>query len=85
MKTISAMVLLFLSLSPPIFTAAFEFNTGERVKIGSDYLNEEREIQVLLPESYHNHPVQLTCSLLSMVIIIFMACRCVIFWQTKAS
>lgn len=56
MKIISVMVLLFLSLITPYFTVAFELNTGERVKISSDYLNEEREIQVLLPESYHNHP-----------------------------
>lgn len=56
MKIVSAMVLLFLSLLTPHFTAAFELNTGERVKLSSDYLNEAREIQVLLPESYHDHP-----------------------------
>lgn len=27
----------------------------KRIKISSDYLNEEREVQVLLPESYHSN------------------------------
>jgi predicted alpha/beta superfamily hydrolase len=32
-----------------------EFNTGERITINSTYLNEEREIQILLPESYRSN------------------------------
>jgi predicted alpha/beta superfamily hydrolase len=45
--------LLFLITPQPTFSA--ELNTGERVKLKSVYLNEEREIQILLPESYGNN------------------------------
>lgn len=32
-----------------------EFNIGKRVNITSEHLNEDREIQILLPESYHSN------------------------------
>jgi predicted alpha/beta superfamily hydrolase len=41
-----------LFLITPKLTFSAELNTGERVKLTSVYLNEEREIQILLPESY---------------------------------
>ena len=46
-------VLLFL-ITPQI-TFSAQLNTGERVKLTSVYLNEEREIHILLPESYANN------------------------------
>jgi predicted alpha/beta superfamily hydrolase len=59
-KTIQLFLLIIL------FTAqcslAASLSIGDRLKLNSTYLNEEREIQVLLPESYHsnkeaNYPV----------------------------
>ncbi|MFT5294994.1 MAG: putative alpha/beta superfamily hydrolase [Colwellia sp.] len=47
------LIITLLIISKAVF--ASEFNTGKRVNINSTYLNEEREIQVLLPESYFSH------------------------------
>lgn len=44
------LTIIFLFTSGFIFSA--EFNTGKRVSITSTHLNEERKIQILLPESY---------------------------------
>jgi predicted alpha/beta superfamily hydrolase len=48
---IIAIVLLIISR----FTFSAEITIGDRVKLNSIYLNEEREIQILLPESYFSH------------------------------
>ncbi len=37
------------------FVFSAEFNTGKRLHITSTYLNEEREIHILLPESYRSN------------------------------
>jgi len=42
-------------LITPQLALSTEFNTGERVTLTSVYLNEEREIQILLPENYDNN------------------------------
>ncbi|KGJ92276.1 alpha/beta hydrolase-fold protein [Colwellia psychrerythraea] len=59
-KTIHLFLLIILLTAQGSLAAALSI--GERLKINSTYLNEEREIQVLLPESYHsnkeaNYPV----------------------------
>lgn len=47
------LTIIFLITSNLVFSA--EFNTGKRVNISSTHLNEEREIQILLPESYRSN------------------------------
>jgi predicted alpha/beta superfamily hydrolase len=53
-KLLSLLFIVLLLITPK-FALSTEFNTGERVTLTSVYLNEEREIQVLLPESYSNN------------------------------
>jgi len=50
-----ALFFTFLLLILPKLTFSAELNTGERIKIDSTFLHEEREIQILLPESYHSN------------------------------
>jgi predicted alpha/beta superfamily hydrolase len=50
-KSLSLLFTLLFIITPRLVISA-ELNTGERIKLTSVYLNEEREIQVLLPESY---------------------------------
>jgi predicted alpha/beta superfamily hydrolase len=59
-KTIHLFLLLILFTGQ--YALAAPVSIGERVKINSTYLNEEREIQILLPENYQsnmgsNYPV----------------------------
>jgi len=59
-KTIQLFFLLILF--SPQYSLAAQLSIGERLKLNSTHLNEEREIQVLLPESYQsnkeaNYPV----------------------------
>ena len=53
-KTLALFFTLLFLISPKL-TFSAEINTGERVKINSTFLHEEREIQILLPESYHSN------------------------------
>jgi predicted alpha/beta superfamily hydrolase len=46
------LIFALLLLITPNLSFSAEFNKGERVKIHSSVLQEEREIQILLPESY---------------------------------
>lgn len=60
-KTLTLVFTLLFLITPKLSFSA-ELNTGERVKIQSSVLKEEREIQILLPESYlsnsaANYPV----------------------------
>jgi predicted alpha/beta superfamily hydrolase len=48
-------VFTLLCLITPKHSFSAQLNTGERVKIQSSVLKEEREIQILLPESYSSH------------------------------
>jgi predicted alpha/beta superfamily hydrolase len=48
-------VLTVMFLFTSDFTYSAELNMGKREKISSTYLNEERDIQVLLPENYHSN------------------------------
>ena len=52
---IKKLILFFtlLLLITSRLTLSAEINTGERVKLNSKILLEEREIQILLPENYH--------------------------------
>ncbi|ABE55367.1 putative esterase [Shewanella denitrificans OS217] len=52
-KTILFFTLLLLLA--PTLTFSAELNTGERVKLNSTILLEEREFQILLPENYHSN------------------------------
>ena len=52
MRKLHIIILIFTLLLTTPLTRAYEFNTGERLTINSRHLNEERKIQVLLPESY---------------------------------
>lgn len=47
------LTIIFLINSKFVFST--EFNIGERVNIASTLLDENREIQILLPESYHSN------------------------------
>lgn len=47
------LAIILLITTKCIFSA--EFNTGKRINISSTHLNEEREIQILLPESYRSN------------------------------
>ncbi|MCP4988280.1 MAG: alpha/beta hydrolase [Colwellia sp.] len=49
------LILIIIFLVNSKFTFSAEFNTGERVNIASTLLGENREIQILLPESYHSN------------------------------
>lgn len=49
------LILIIIFLVNSTFTFSAEFNTGERVNIASTLLGENREIQILLPESYHSN------------------------------
>jgi len=46
---------LLITLFTAQCTLAASISIGERVKLNSTYLNEEREIQVVLPESYQSN------------------------------
>jgi predicted alpha/beta superfamily hydrolase len=48
-------IFTLLILMTSTFSFSIELNTGERVKIQSTVLQEEREIQILLPESYFSN------------------------------
>jgi len=50
-----SLILVIIFLVNSKFTLSAEFNIGERVSIASSLLGEDREIQVLLPESYHSN------------------------------
>ena len=45
----------FLLMFTPLICIA-QLNIGERITINSNILAEERELQILLPESYLSHP-----------------------------
>jgi predicted alpha/beta superfamily hydrolase len=53
-KTLALFFTLLFCITPRL-TLSAELNTGERVKLNSTILLEEREIQILLPESYHSN------------------------------
>lgn len=53
-KTFALFFTLLFCITPRL-TLSAELNTGERVKLNSTILLEEREIQILLPESYHSN------------------------------
>ena len=50
-KKLSFVLIIILLISSKV-TFSAEFNTGKRINITSTHLNEAREIQILLPESY---------------------------------
>jgi len=50
-----SLILALIFLITPKFVFSAVLDTGERIKINSTYLNEEREIQILLPENYHSN------------------------------
>jgi len=54
-KTISFILSTFFLLISQIALAT-HFNLGDRVKIDSKVLNEQRELQILLPENYQANP-----------------------------
>jgi len=55
MIRIPSLFFTLLFLITPQLAFSTELNTGERVTLTSVNLNEEREIQILLPESYSNN------------------------------
>jgi len=55
MIRILSLFLTLLILLTPKLALSIELNTGERITLTSVYLNEEREIQILLPENYDNN------------------------------
>jgi predicted alpha/beta superfamily hydrolase len=53
-KTLAPFFILLFLIAPKV-TFSAELNTGDRVKINSTILHEERDIQIFLPESYHSN------------------------------
>jgi len=53
-KTLAPFFILLFLIAPKL-TFSAELNTGDRVKINSTILHEERDIQIFLPESYHSN------------------------------
>jgi len=53
-KILSLFFTLLVLITPKIALST-ELNTGKRITLTSVYLNEDREIQILLPESYGNN------------------------------
>lgn len=50
-----SLILVIIFLINSTFALSAEFNIGERVSMASSLLGDNREVQVLLPESYHSN------------------------------